>query len=286
MYFVLISVFCSVTVAVMLKYARSISIDTRQIIVWNYPAAVLLTYLFFKPDFTAVSFTALPWILYLPVSIILPSLFVILSLSLRYAGLVQTEIAQRISLVLSLTAAVWIFEEAFSVGRIVGIVLGFVSILFLIGWQRGESKAGSLGKIVYPLLVFVGYGMIDILFKKVAMNQVVPYTTAMFVMFSGALLVGFIYLLYILLVEKSAFSLKSGLWGLALGTFNFGNILFYMKAHQVLSDSPSIVFTGMNIGVITLGSLIGVWFFNEKLSLFNKIGVFFAVIAVLLIAYL
>lgn len=286
MYFLLISVLCSVTVAVMLKYARTISIDTRQIIIWNYPAAVLLTYLFFKPDFTAVSWGELPWGLYLPVSIILPSLFVILSLSLRYAGLVQTEVAQRISLVISLMAAVWLFEEDFPIGRVVGIVLGFVSILFLIGWQKGERKEGSIAKIIYPLLVFVGYGAVDVLFKKVAMNQVVPYTTAMFVLFFGALLVGFIYLLYILLVEKSRFSLKSSLWGVALGTFNFGNILFYMKAHQVLSDSPSIVFTGMNIGVITLGSLIGVWFFNEKLSLFNKIGVFLAVVAVLIIAYL
>jgi hypothetical protein len=34
--------------------------------------------------------------------------------------------------------------------------------------------------------------------------------------------------------------------------FNFGNILFYLKAHQDFSESPSTVFAGMNLGVIVI----------------------------------
>jgi hypothetical protein len=45
--------------------------------------------------------------------------------------------------------------------------------------------------------------------------------------------------------------------------FNFGNILFYLKAHQAFADNPSTVFAAMNMGVIILGSL-GILVFKEK----------------------
>ena len=59
-----------------------------------------------------------------------------------------------------------------------------------------------------------------------------------------------------------------------------------MKAHKALPDSPSLVFTGMNIGVIAVGAMAGVVLFQEKLSVYNKIGLFLAIISVLLIALL
>ena len=39
--------------------------------------------------------------------------------------------------------------------------------------------------------------------------------------------------------------------GLILGALNMGNIYAYIKAHQMLSDSLSVVFTGMNVGVMS-----------------------------------
>ena len=59
-----------------------------------------------------------------------------------------------------------------------------------------------------------------------------------------------------------------------------------MKDHQALPDSPSLVFTAMNLGVIALGAVVGVAVFREKLSFSNKIGVFLAIVSVILIAYL
>ena len=69
------------------------------------------------------------------------------------------------------------------------------------------------------------------------------------------------------------FSWPHILIGWVLGVANFSNILFYIKAHQALSKNPSIVFSAMNIGVIILGTLLGVFVFREKLSLVNKIGI-------------
>jgi len=43
MLYVLISVFCSVTVAVIIKIAREKGINYLQLLVWNYPVAPLYT---------------------------------------------------------------------------------------------------------------------------------------------------------------------------------------------------------------------------------------------------
>jgi multidrug transporter EmrE-like cation transporter len=67
--------------------------------------------------------------------------------------------------------------------------------------------------------------------------------------------------------------------------FNFGNILFYLKAHQALVNNPSTVFTAMNIGVITLGTLVGLLVFKEKLGVLHKVGIALALVAILIIAY-
>lgn len=76
----------------------------------------------------------------------------------------------------------------------------------------------------------------------------------------------------------------TALWaGLILGALNMGNIYAYIKAHQVLHDSPSIVFTGMNVGVIAVATLVGVMAFHERLNRINVLGLVLAVACVLLL---
>lgn len=294
MLYVFISVFCSVTVSVILKLARQYAVDTTQIIVWNYPMAVLLTFLFLQPNMELLtsSVPGIPWLIYMTLAILLPGIFLILSQSIRYTGIVKTEIAQRLSLFIPLMAAFLIFGEQLSIGVVSGILVGLLAILCSIGWHKEGNVAASpsiegttgRGLWLYPLIVFFGYGIVDILFKQIARVTHVPYTTSIFVVFVLAMVLAFSYLLYIYLTSRKRLSPSAILWGAVLGAFNFSNILFYMKAHRALPDNPSLVFTGMNIGVIALGALVGVLFFNEKLSLLNKIGLFLALVSIAVIA--
>lgn len=286
MIYIVISVLCSVAVATLLKFARSRGMDVYTMIAWNYPSTVVLTYLLFRPNLSALGQEVLPWQLYVPTAVLLPSLFVILSCSLKYAGLVRTEVSQRMSLLISLTAAFFLFHEQFGVGRLIGVAVGVVSILLMIGWQKQSSVTLCSGTWVFPLLVFIGYGIVDILFKSVALYKAVPYTTSMFILFSGAMILSLAFWIVRGVIRNGFRGWKSVVCGLGLGMFNFANILFYMKAHQHLSDSPSIVFTAMNIGVIGIGSLVGVFFFKEQLSWLNRIGLLLSVVAVLLISLL
>lgn len=285
MLYVLISVICSVTVSVIIKLAKRQKVQYLHLIVWNYPVAALATLLFLKPGAATVSWQALPWSVYLSLAVLLPTIFLCLAYAIQYSGIVKTEIAQRLSLFIPLLAAFFIFHETIGAWKLTGIAVGLVAILCSIGWRKGGGTKQN-GTWSYALGVFFGMGIIDILFKKMALYREVPYAYSMLIVFILATVVSFILLAYRISARKEGVQFKSIIWGILLGLFNFGNILFYMKAHQALSDSPSVVFTGMNIGVILLGVIVGIGFFGERLTRLNRVGLVLAVVSVLIIAYL
>jgi len=284
MFYILISVLCSVTVAIIIKLARQRGVNYLQLLVWNYPVALLLTYFVLKPQI--ISWTSnLPWNLYLSLGFLLPFIFICLALSIRFGGIVKTEVAQRLSLFIPLIAAYFWMNEQFESKKFIGIAVGLLAIVFSIGWSKNNKSEGK-NTWIYPLLVFFGMGVIDIIFKQIALHTQITYMSSLWIVFTLALGFALIFLLYLLFIRKESFDKKSLLYGAILGIFNFGNIVFYMKAHKALPDSPSLVFTGMNIGVIAVGAIAGVLLFKEKLSVYNKIGLFLAIISVLLIALL
>jgi drug/metabolite transporter (DMT)-like permease len=52
-----------------------------------------------------------------------------------------------------------------------------------------------------------------------------------------------------------------------------------------MANQPSIVFSSMNIGVIILGSVLGVFIFKEKLSRLNYVGIVLALISILVLYF-
>lgn len=284
MFYVLLSVLCSVTVAIIIKFARQRGVNYLQLLVWNYPVALILTHFLLKPERHAWT-SDLAWHLYIPLGILLPSIFVCIAFSIRFGGIVKTEVAQRLSLFIPLLAAFLFMGEQLQPKNLIGISVGLLAIAFSIGWKK-EANRGEVSYWVFPLLVFVGMGIIDILFKQVALLSSMTYMSSLWIVFVIALIIAFVFLGYLLFIKRQAFDKMAIVYGAVLGLFNFGNIVFYMKAHRALPDHPSLVFTAMNIGVIAVGAMVGVLLFREKLSKYNKIGVLLAIISVLLIALL
>lgn len=285
MIYVFISVCCSIIVAVLIKLARRRNINVQQLVLWNYPCTVLMTYLLLDPQLQILSYAHLPIGLYIPLIILLPTLFIFIALAIKFSGIVKTDVAQRMSLFIPLLASFVLFGEVASSNTLLGVMLGLVAVFFSISWKSDSAKTKKQG-FIYPIIVFLGMGVIDILFKQIAQHKEIPYITSMFIVFTGAMIFGGLILLWKIFIKGEVFSRAAVGWGSLLGVFNFANIYFYMKAHRALPENPSIVFTTMNIGVIVLGSIIGVLLFKEKLSKLNYIGLILAVVSIFLIAYL
>ena len=89
-----------------------------------------------------------------------------------------------------------------------------------------------------------------------------------------------------LFLKRAQWTASSVIGGIVLGVLNFFNILFYIKAHQSFAGNPTLVFAGMNIGVICLGTIIGALVFKEKISKLNWIGIIFSLSAIFCLYYL
>ncbi|TSD66597.1 EamA family transporter [Inquilinus sp. KBS0705] len=284
MLYVFLSVCCSVVVSVLLKLVRRCSIDILQAITFNYSMAILLTWFFFRPSLQIETLKEAPLTILLPLGILLPVIFLVMASSVRVAGIVRTDVAQRLSLFVSLTAAFLLFGDKPNTYKMIGITVGFAAILCCIPWQKQTANRKILSNAwVYLLLVFLGLGVIDILFKQVAAFKAIPFTTLQFIAFIIAFIIALVILLYRVYTKQTRLSWPHIMFGWILGVANFGNILFYLKAHTALSTSPSLVFSAMNIGVIALGTVVGLFVFNERLSLLNKIGIGLAVAAIVII---
>lgn len=278
MLFLVLSILCSVIVGVIFKITRKYNGNPIQIVAFNYVIALALCYFTFSPNLEEVDAKA-PWNIYIAIGILLPFVFLSLVASIKHMGIVKTDAAQRLSLFIPILAAWLIFKEEFNSYKVTGLVIGFLALLFILRKQSDNTQ----NKWFFPAAVLIGFGIIDILFKQVALYTTLPYPTSLFVVFCIALVVAIAICIYELVIKKVKPAPKNMLFGALVGIFNFGNILFYLKAHKAFAENPSTVFAGMNMGVIILGSLVGLLFFKEKLSKINFFGIFLALISIILI---
>ena len=285
MFNLIIAVLCSVAVSVLLKVARKRHIEIQQAIAFNYIVALSLSWFLLKPDFKGLEFTDFiaqsentP--IFLALGILLPSVFIIMSKAVEFAGIVRSDAAQRLSLFLPILAAFLIFHETLSQSKVVGIVLAFVGLFCLLSKPNQQSAVAFRG-VLALVGVWFGYGIIDILFKQVAKSGG-AFPTTLFIAFSLAACIMFIYLLF----KRTQWNVASVVGGVILGVLNFFNILFYIKAHQSFGSNPTLVFAGMNIGVICLGTITGALIFKEKISKVNWLGIVFSLCAIFCLYYL
>lgn len=187
---------CSVLVSVLLKNLKKKGYQPMQMIAWNYSSASLLCYLWFKPDIQHISIQHTPWWLIVALGVILPSIFLCLAKSLEYAGIVKTEIAQRLSVVLSLLAAYFFFQEQFNSLKLLGIGLGIFAVLLILLGHFNESSGSQSKKAILALMsVWFGYAAVDILLKYTS-SLGLQFTLTLNLIFITAFVLSIIYLIF------------------------------------------------------------------------------------------
>ena len=305
------SVLCSVTVSILLKLARRYDVDVRQAIAANYVVAVVLCIAFLSPSLGVLTAGTTPWAILIALGVLLPTVFLAMANAVRHAGIVRSDAAQRLSLFIPLLAAFFLFGQSFSLRTGAAIALGLMALACLLkrpaahptgkdaGLRRADVPAGqsfhgalpqhapsvdeqrlptdSSARWIWPLAVWLGYGVIDVLFKQVARTGT-AFSSGLLVAFTLAGGLTFVYLI----VKRTQWRAAYLGAGVLLGCLNFANIYTYIRAHQSLPNDPALVFSAMNIGVISIGTLAGALLFKEKLSPLNMVGLVLAVAAVIL----
>ncbi|GAB4063580.1 EamA family transporter [Uliginosibacterium sediminicola] len=285
MHFVLLSALCSVLVSVLLKLARPYQVDVPQALCSNYLAASLLCALLLQPPLASLQQPGAPWPSLLMLAFVLPSLFLVLAHSVRTAGIVRTDVAQRLSLLLSLLAAFLWFGEQANPLKLAGLALGLLAVLGLLLRTRADQSVEPSSAAAWPALLTVwgGFALVDVLLKHIAAAGT-PFGASLQLCFVLAFIGMALWQFWRVRRGQVKLSARSLGAGLLLGLINFGNIIFYVSAHRALPGQPAVVFASMNIGVVLLGTLVGMTLFGERLSWINRLAIVLALVSIAMIA--
>ncbi|MDH1195400.1 EamA/RhaT family transporter [Stenotrophomonas sp. GD03958] len=284
MLYLSLAVICSVLVSVLLKVAGRRQLDVSQMVTWNYLVAATLTAVVLQPPLDALRAPHAPWLSLLALAVVLPSIFLVLGRAVAVAGIVRSDVAQRLSLLLSLAAAFLFFGQTASTWKLAGLSLGLLAMVAITLRPRGPAVAASPAGWGWLLGVWGGFAVVDVLLKQVALSGT-PSMAAVLASFSVAFVLMLVLQLWRHASGRSRLAWRNLGAGALLGLLNGGNILFYVQAHQAMPESPATVFAGMNIGVVVLGALVGVFAFGEATTKWNRAGLALAVLAIGLIAW-
>lgn len=284
MLYLSLAVICSVLVSVLLKVAGRRQLDVAQMVTWNYLVAATLTAVVLQPPLDALRAPHAPWLSLLALAVVLPSIFLVLGRAVAVAGIVRSDVAQRLSLLLSLAAAFLFFDQTATPWKLAGLALGLLAMVAISLRPRGPTVASSPGAWGWLLGVWAGFAVVDVLLKQVALSGT-PSMAAVLASFSVAFVLMLALQLWRHFSGCSRLAWRNLGAGALLGLLNGGNILFYVQAHQAMPDSPATVFAGMNIGVVVLGALVGMFVFGEATTKWNRAGLALAVLAIGLIAW-
>jgi len=260
-------------------------VDNLQALIVNYITAGFCSYLFLETDFSLNYILESDWLYH---SMIIGTLFIIIfnfyAFGIQKAGVAVTTVANRMSLIIPVCAALILYPEENTFTLLKGIAF----FLALTGIYLSSTKGGKLSfdkKYLWLIiLVFVGQGISDSIFNDFAQKFPNEGNYLFFmVLFFMASISGILILSGRSIKTRSPLQLKSIFWGVIFGIPNFFSLVFLLNA--LGSISSSIVFPLVGMGVVISSSLIGLLLFQEKLTRSNWIGILLSICAIYIFSY-
>lgn len=280
MIYLVLSILFSTVLYVIFKLFTRFKINTLHAIIVNYIVALTI-------GFSVSSIEINPSVIYhsswffgaLALGFLFIFIFNIMAVTAQRNGLSVVSVASKMSLVIPIIFGVLLYNESLNIVKLIGIILALVAVF--LASVKSENNI-SLKNLFYPVLLFLGSGIIDTSLKYLEINFVskesIPMFSATIFMFAA-----FAGLLFALFKRDVKLQWKNLIAGIILGVPNYFSIVFLIKALSVNGIESSTVFTVNNVAIVALSTLIGLIAFKEKLHLKNRIGILLAIISILLV---
>jgi drug/metabolite transporter (DMT)-like permease len=294
--YLLLSVALSSGIFMVFKAVGRLKLELFPVVVINYLTCFLLGNLLLGSEHVLNS-----EIIQLPgffptasMGLIFVGTFVLMGYSTQKAGASMSAMASKMSVVIPVLVAVIFLGESIGIKGIAGVILALVSV-YLVS-TGSETRAGSgLGSVSVGrfdpvlLLVFIGSGMVDTGLNLIKYADFKGFNNLQFatITFGGAAVVALMVSVFQLNRWKLFFrqgSFKGIVLGVLLGTINYFSIVAMYAAIDAYQGKTGVFFTLNNIGVLLLTIFLG-YFLGEKYNSKTLVGVFFAIIAILLLGF-
>lgn len=257
-------------------------LDNHQALMWNYVFAAGTGFLMCKQFDSPVQLANEPWFgLSLLTGFWFIFTYLLMTASTQRSGVTVTSLSSKLSVVLPTLAGVVLFSERLNFVASAGIVLALVALVLVVG---GKTRSDNTNKTnwLLPVLIFFGTGTGDILMKLTEQRNAADDMSFMIAfIYFVAMLFGIVIVAYDLIKGKSRWQWKNAAGGIGLGVINFFST--FCVYHAMRCFDNVVLFPIYNIGVVSLTAIVGWLLFKEKLTWKNYLGLFIAIIAVILI---
>lgn len=267
------------------KSFSKFNINTLQAIIFNYIVAFTVGIIVNKTIFSVSETLYKPWLLYcIYLGILFITIFLFMGKTSQKNGVSVASVASKMSLIIPVLFGIYFFKEEISLFKTIGIFIALIAVYFT---TKKNDATIEPSNFIYPLLLFIGSGVIDTSLNYIQKKCLQDEETALFssLTFLSAFIIGIIVLIYQIIKKQFTFHFKNLLGGILLGIPNYFSMYFLIRALQNEKIQSATLFTLINIGVILLTTIFGILLFKEKLKRHNYIGIALAIIALLLVSF-
>jgi uncharacterized membrane protein len=281
--FLLLSILFSTGLFVIFKYFGIYKIDVLKAIFVNYIVAFSMGFFFAERQIPISEIYVQPWFsgaLFLGALFV--SIFFVMAMTAQKNGVSVTSIAGKMSVVVPVFFGIILYNESVTFLKIVGIIMALIAVYLS---SVKEEKSEKNGTLLLPILLFIGSGTIDTLLKYIQENYVADEDVSIFSgsLFGIAGVFAFLILVIKTIKKRASFGYKNIIAGIILGVPNYYSIIFLIKALQNKNFESSTLFTINNVAIVVVSTLVGLFFFKEKFSVKNKVGVAMAILGIILV---
>jgi drug/metabolite transporter (DMT)-like permease len=280
----ILSILSSTFILLIFKISERIKIDVFSIIVINYLAALLLGFFLNKIDISQIDWTNATWLIFSAIiGFFFINMFFVIGISTQKAGIGVTSIASKMSVVVPMLFSILYYNEIITSIKLIGIVVAMFAVVLTVYKKRNKNI--DLKHIYFPLILFVGMGLLDSLVKYSQAEYVNDELVSIFS--AGSFTMAFISGIVLSFIKKVPLkqftNRKSIITGVFLGIANFGSMYFMIKALNSNVLDSSVIFALNNIGIIAISILMGLVFFKEKVTKLNWVGIILSFLAIVIL---
>lgn len=262
------------------------NVDTLQAIIINYIVASISGIIAYSEPVNLTTISEEGWFFgAMILGVIFISVFNLMAITTQKNGLSVAAVATKMSLVIPILFGIFMYKESTEVLKIIGIIVALIAV-YLTSMKSTGGVSINKNNLIFPILVFIGSGIIDTSLKYFETNHVAQNDVPIFSasIFGFAAIVGIITLVYKSITSNLRLSIKNVIAGIGLGVPNYFSIYFLIKALRHDNIDSSTIFTVNNVAVLIVSTIAGILFFREKLSLKNWIGIVLATVSIYLVA--
>lgn len=285
MIYLVLSILISSLLFVIFKLFDVFKINTLQAIVVNYVIALSFGVVTSNASVSIIEIPKQSWFLgAFCLGFLFISIFNIMGITAQRNGLSVASVAGKMSVMIPIIFGIIVYNEGVGFVKIIGISMALIAVY--LSSAKSDATPVKFKNLLFPLLLFIGSGVLDTGLKYVETTSVSKGEEPLFLatIFGCAFVLGVFVVITQMINGKFHFHWKNILGGIVLGVPNYYSMEFLLKAFKTDIES-STLFTINNVGVVILTTVFALLFFREKLIKKNWIGILLAVISILLVSF-